>query len=72
MILCVCRAVQDRVVGAAIVEGASTLDEIVAACAAGSDCGACHVSLLDMLVAAARCAPRQPRLGTPEPAATGP
>ncbi len=49
MIICVCRGVTDRVVGATIADGASTLTDIVAACAAGSDCGACHASLVAML-----------------------
>ncbi|HEV8617841.1 MAG TPA: (2Fe-2S)-binding protein [Methylomirabilota bacterium] len=49
MIVCLCRGVADRAIGAAIADGASTLTDIVAACAAGSDCGACHASLLAML-----------------------
>ena len=70
MILCLCRGVQDGAVGGAIANGASTLDEIVAACAAGSDCGACHASLLDMLAEADRIQ-RQPRFH-PNPVGTGP
>ena len=54
MILCLCRGVADRAVNRAIAEGASTLDDIVATCAAGSDCGACHTMLLTLL-AQARC-----------------
>jgi bacterioferritin-associated ferredoxin len=41
-------------VGAAIAGGASTIDEITAACAAGADCGACHVSLRELLAAHGR------------------
>ena len=49
MILCLCRGVVDGVVNAVIAEGASSLEQISAACAAGSDCGACHESLLELL-----------------------
>ena len=56
VIICLCRGVQDRAVGAVIADGASTLDEIVDACGAGSDCGACHASLLELL-AEARLSP---------------
>jgi bacterioferritin-associated ferredoxin len=37
-----------RVIGA----GAATLDDVVEACSAGSDCGACQDALLDLLDAA--------------------
>jgi bacterioferritin-associated ferredoxin len=63
MILCLCQAVVDRTVGAAIAEGASTLDEIVAACAAGAGCGGCHPSLLALLAASSGpCAPSTPAI----------
>lgn len=51
MIVCLCRGVQESAVIAAIAKGASTLDELVAACTAGSDCGACRISLLEILAA---------------------
>ena len=51
MIVCLCRGVGESAVNAAITEGASTLDELVAACTAGSDCGACRISLLEILAA---------------------
>ena len=51
MIVCLCRGVQEGAVTAAITGGASTLDELVAACTAGSDCGACRISLLEILAA---------------------
>ena len=52
MILCLCRGIPDQAVTAVIHQGASSLDEIIGACDAGSDCGACHASLLDMLLEA--------------------
>ena len=52
MILCLCQGVVDRTVGSAIAQGASTLEEIVAACAAGAGCGGCHGTLRALLAAA--------------------
>ena len=49
MILCLCRGVAERVVDAAIADGASSVDDVTDACAAGGDCGACHVSILALL-----------------------
>jgi bacterioferritin-associated ferredoxin len=62
MILCLCRGISEPTVQAAIRAGASTLDDIAAACSAGSDCGACQVMLRDLLSDA-----RQRRAGIPEP-----
>jgi len=55
MILCLCRGVAERVVDAVIADGASSVDDVTDACAAGADCGACHVSILALL---GRCAGR--------------
>ena len=49
MILCLCRGVSDRAVRAVIDAGAATVDDVTAACAAGSDCGACHEMLEEVL-----------------------
>lgn len=49
MIVCLCRGVSERTVKAVIGAGAATLDDVAAACAAGSDCGACQDMLLDLL-----------------------
>jgi bacterioferritin-associated ferredoxin len=49
MILCLCQGISDHTVRAAIGAGAATLDDVAAACGAGSDCGACQVMLLDLL-----------------------
>jgi bacterioferritin-associated ferredoxin len=54
MILCLCRGVSDHTVRATIVDGAATLDEVVAACRAASDCGACEEAVLDLLAEARR------------------
>ncbi len=54
MILCLCRGVSDHTVRATIGRGAATLDEVVAACRAASDCGACQDAVLDLLDEARR------------------
>ena len=41
MYACICRGVTERKVSAAIVEGACTVDDLVAGCGAGSRCGGC-------------------------------
>jgi bacterioferritin-associated ferredoxin len=42
MYVCVCRAVTDKQVKAAIEGGARTVQDVTQACCAGDDCGACH------------------------------
>lgn len=45
MIVCVCRAVSDRVIRATIHAGATTVSEVSRACRAGSCCGACRPAI---------------------------
>ena len=54
MILCLCHGVSDHTVRSTIRGGAATLDDVVRACRAGSDCGACQDALLDLLDEAGR------------------
>jgi bacterioferritin-associated ferredoxin len=49
MYICVCRAVKDQHVRAAIEAGAHTVSAVTAACCAGDDCGACHSIIEDMI-----------------------
>ena len=42
MYVCVCRAVTDKQVKAAIEAGARTVGDVTKVCCAGDDCGACH------------------------------
>ena len=42
MYVCVCRAVTEETVKAAIEAGAKSVDAVTAACCAGDDCGSCH------------------------------
>jgi len=45
MVLCVCQAVSDREVDAAIREGARSLAEVARVCGAGTDCGCCQTAI---------------------------
>jgi len=49
MYVCLCRRVSDRKVRKAIGRGANTVDDIAAACGAGTGCGGCHPQLRSML-----------------------
>jgi len=42
MVLCICRAVTDREIDAAVSAGARSVDAVGACCGAGTDCGACR------------------------------
>jgi bacterioferritin-associated ferredoxin len=49
MYVCVCRAVTEEKVKAAIEAGARSVDDVTAACCAGDDCGACHQTIESMI-----------------------
>ena len=51
MIVCLCRGVSDGKVRLAVREGASTLKEVAARCAAGRGCGACHEQIHELIQA---------------------
>lgn len=70
MFICICNAVTETEVRAAISQGASSREEVTAACQAGGDCGACHHMIEDMVEeheelisadALVRCRPSEPR-----------
>ncbi len=54
MYVCVCRAVTDVTVKAAIEAGAESVAAVTRACCAGDDCGACHELIEDMIEAAGK------------------
>lgn len=60
MIVCICKVVSDRTVKSVIASGARSVEEITAACRAGSGCGSCRETLQNLLdeSACSRC-PRQ-------------
>lgn len=49
MYVCICRAVTDQAIRAAIEGGADSVEKVTAACCAGDDCGACHQTIEDMI-----------------------
>jgi len=62
MFVCVCNAVSDRTITAAIEDGASSLADLMVSCDAGTGCGTCHVALEQMLKSA-DAGPRRPASG---------
>jgi bacterioferritin-associated ferredoxin len=51
MYVCVCRAVTEETVRAAIDGGAHSVEAVTGACGAGDDCGACHQVIEQMIEA---------------------
>ncbi len=49
MYVCVCLAVTDKQVQAAIESGALSREAVTRACKAGGDCGACHGMIREMI-----------------------
>jgi bacterioferritin-associated ferredoxin len=54
MWICICHAVTDREVNAAIASGAATREAVTTACGAGGDCGSCHHMIEQMIEASGR------------------
>lgn len=57
MYVCVCRAVTEEEVEAAIDAGADSVEAVTRSCCAGDDCGACH-SAIDALIRSRRAGAR--------------
>jgi bacterioferritin-associated ferredoxin len=55
MIVCLCHAVRDRELDAAIAEGADSVEQVGEQCGAGTGCGACIPEIEDRLERAGRC-----------------
>jgi bacterioferritin-associated ferredoxin len=49
--VCLCNGITSQVVADAIAKGASTTNQIAAACGAGADCGRCRRTLRSLLSA---------------------
>lgn len=47
--VCYCHGVTDRVIDGEIARGASSIEELAAACGAGSECGGCWPTLEELL-----------------------
>ena len=50
MIVCLCRGLSERDIRRVVGAGANTAEAIAAACGAGGDCGACRLTLADLVV----------------------
>ncbi|MDP2293630.1 MAG: (2Fe-2S)-binding protein [Actinomycetota bacterium] len=55
-IVCHCSVVRERTIVKAIRRGAGTLEEVKAACGAGTSCGGCHDALCRLIDEHAGCA----------------
>jgi bacterioferritin-associated ferredoxin len=53
MFVCLCNGITNQVVAEAIAKGASTTNQIAAACGAGAECGRCRRTL-HLLLGASR------------------
>ncbi len=51
MYVCICRAVTEETVKAAIQGGAHSVEAVTGACCAGDDCGSCHQIIEQMIEA---------------------
>lgn len=58
MLVCHCRAVNDRQIEAAALCGASSVREVVTACGAGGVCGGCRPVIQEILDETAVALPR--------------
>jgi bacterioferritin-associated ferredoxin len=55
MYVCICKAVTDKTVQAAIDDGADTVEAVTRACRAGGDCGSCHDMIEGMIERGPSC-----------------
>ena len=63
MVLCICRAITDREIDAAVSAGARSVDAVSACCGAGTDCGACREAIEARIEDSCAACPRR---GTPD------
>jgi len=59
LLLCICKAVTDRDVDAAVHAGALSVDEVGACCGAGTDCGACREAIEERIETSCGGCPRR-------------
>ncbi len=57
---CICRAVTDDQVNAAIDKGATTIEAVADATGAGTGCGSCHARISDLIGERAHACPLAP------------
>jgi len=49
MIVCLCRGVPEQTIQRIISSGVRTVDDVSRICGAGTDCGACYRTLVEMV-----------------------
>ncbi len=59
MVLCICRAVSEREIDAAVRGGARSVDAVGACCGAGTDCGACREAIEERIADSCGACPRR-------------
>jgi bacterioferritin-associated ferredoxin len=59
MFVCICHAVSDAEVKAAIDAGATSVAAVTRACKAGGDCGQCHEQIAGLIGERVECAVTQ-------------
>jgi bacterioferritin-associated ferredoxin len=68
MYVCICKAVTERAVKAAIAGGAGSVDEVGRCTGAGTDCGSCRLKIARELSRAAESSPSAgPAVAEPSP-----
>jgi bacterioferritin-associated ferredoxin len=59
VVLCICRAVTEREIDAAVRAGARSVDAVAACCGAGTDCGACREAIAERIEDSCAACPRR-------------
>jgi bacterioferritin-associated ferredoxin len=54
MIVCQCKGITEAAVRRAVREGATSVEEVGWACKAGTDCGGCHPTIVQIICAERR------------------
>jgi bacterioferritin-associated ferredoxin len=57
MLVCLCKGVSDKHVGAAIARGADTIEAVGDECGAGTGCGACHDMIAHLIAKGGQATP---------------
>jgi bacterioferritin-associated ferredoxin len=69
MYACVCKAVRVAEIHSARSQGMRSWEEVATVCGAGTECGACHDQIDELLRAECACSPQRPSQGPAQSAA---
>ena len=70
MLICHCRAVNDKAIRAAVLAGADDFDTLSGLCGAGSRCGGCIPAVVDLIERTHEAAPSSPGHAARQPMAS--